>query len=527
MSHIRMIQSSVKLDNNLILDITKEANALIEHERQESKLPGEASFSEAEIERALKNNQDGDASLFKRIHHGRLAFDHAARRWYVWRGYYWSEDLVEEALAAIDYVVEVYEREAQRWAWIRLKASKENDKDSGKEAEAKQRRFLSRIAALQVLKRKRDILVLAAAGEHSLGMAGEEWDSDPWLLGCVNGTIDLRNGVFRSGKQSDYIKTVCPTPWQGLEAKAPIFESFLKDTFDSNTELISYVQRFFGYAITGQVSEHIMAIFCGHGRNGKGTLLEIIGHVLGPLAGPIKAEMLLKQAQPRSSGSPDSDIIKLRGKRMVWASETDEGRLLNHGKVKWLTGGDTLCGREPYARREVQFTPTHKLVMVTNYKPKVDPNDFAMWQRIHLVPFTQSFVDEPHHSNEQRRNPHLLEQLRSEAPGILAWLVRGCMAWQREGLRPPATVKAATKRYREEEDILGQYLEERCFRSPQASVQAGKLYADYRAWCQEMGHTPDNNTIFGKYMRGCFETTEGRVVFYRGVGLKAFEREQG
>ncbi|HQN18497.1 MAG TPA: phage/plasmid primase, P4 family, partial [Syntrophobacteraceae bacterium] len=394
-------------------------------------------ISDSDLWRAVNSGEDGDAFLFTQVHRDKLVFDHAAGTWYEWQGHYWAEDNVVEHMAAVDAVIDAYGEAAQREAWKRLAASKRNDRKAEEAAEQRENAYLRRVGELQRLHRKRNVLTLAAAGRRSLGITGDEWDQNPWLMACPNGTVDLQTGKIRPGRQDDFLKTVCPTAWRDLDAKAPAWIAFLTEIMDGDQELVGYLQRLLGYAITGLSTEHVFPILWGAGRNGKGTLLQALADVLGPLAGPCKSEMLLEQGRTRSSAAPDSDLMALRGKRVVWASETDEGRKLNAGRVKWLVGGDTLVGRAPFAKREITFKPTHTLLLLTNHKPKADPTDYALWQRVHLIPFALSFVDEPHQANERKRDPYLIERLRAESSGILAWLVRGCLAWQREGLRPP------------------------------------------------------------------------------------------
>jgi len=132
--------------------------------------------------------------------------------------------------------------------------------------------------------------------------------------------------------------------------------------------------------------------------------------------------------------------MALKGKRIVWASETGEGRHLNIGKVKWLTGEDTITARAPFAKRQITFSPTHTLFLLTNHKPHITADDYAIWQRVHLVPFNLSFIDEPKTEYERKRDPDLSKKLKEEASGILAWLVRGCLSWRIEGLNPPRIV---------------------------------------------------------------------------------------
>jgi putative DNA primase/helicase len=325
---------------------------------------------------------------------------------------------------------------------------------------------------------------------------------------------------FRAGRPSDFIKTVCPTEFKGLDKPCPTWERFLNEIFDNNLSLVNFVHRLLGYSITGLTIEHILPVLWGQGRNGKSTLFNTLHHVLGPLAGPIQAEMLLDQGKFRSSSGPASDIMALRGKRIVWASETDEGRKFNMGRVKWLVGGDTLCGREPFGRKEINFQPTHTLFLLTNHKPKADPNDYALWQRIHLIPFELSFIDDPQKQNERKRDPYLSEKLETEAPGILAWLIRGCQAWQHEGLNPPGIVLSATNKYQESEDIIGHFMSDLCVLSGDKQVGAGALYKEYQKWCEGNGHKPISGTRFGEYMGKKFEGEKkmtGKI--YYGIGL--------
>jgi len=273
---------------------------------------------------------------------------------------------------------------------------------------------------------------------------------------------------------------VAQTPWHGLEAHAQNFMQFLNDIFKGEKELIEFVQRLLGLASSGILTEHIFPILWGPGRNGKTTLFESIKAVTGELSGPIQAEMLLKQTFTRSSAGPSPDIMGLQGKRIVWADEIEEGRLLNVAKVKWLVGGDTLIGRPVQGKKEIRFKPTHTLFLLTNHKPHIPADDPAIWQRVFLIEFSMSFVDDPKGNNERQRDPYIREKLLDEAPGILAWLVRGFMDYYKYGLNPPASVKLNTNKYREDEDIIGQFIDEYCSMSRDFKEQANPLFLQSR-----------------------------------------------
>jgi putative DNA primase/helicase len=284
--------------------------------------------------------------------------------------------------------------------------------------------------------------------------------------------------------------------------------------------MVLFVQRLFGYCLTGLTTEPVYPILWGKGRNGKGVLIETFASVLGGYAGPVEAEIVLKQKMTRNSGGPTSDIMALRGKRLVWSSEIEEGRRLDAAKVKWLTGNDSLTGRPMYGKNQIDFRPTHKLILLTNHKPHSSSDDLALWERIHLIEFPLSFVDNPKAKNERKADKNLLEKLKAERPGILAWLVRGCLGWQKEELNPPETVLLATNNYRDEENKISQFINEQCVQSPDEKVTAGDLYRVYGWWANDKGLPLMSIRKFGLEMQNRFRSEKGRHTIYFGIRLK-------
>ena len=339
--------------------------------------------------------------------------------------------------------------------------------------------ILKRIGKLHARQRKENVLTLAAAGDGSLGITGEEWDTDPWVIGCPNGVICLKTGELRQGKPGDYIKTVANTEWTGIDTPCPAWERFLAEVFNGDAEIITYIQTLLGYGLIGDTPLHIIPILWGRGRNGKGTLLEIVKYILGPYAFKAEAEMLLDQKSAKAPNAHNSGILALQGKRIVWTSEVDEGRRFNAAKVKELVGGDTLSGRAAYGRDHKEFRPSHLLLLLTNTKPTANSADYALWQRIHLIEFGISFVENPTGTTEKPADLKLAEKLKAEGPGVLAWMVRGCLRFNREGLKVPDQVRAAVARYRAEEDIIGNFIAERCIEKDSAETPKGVLYQAY------------------------------------------------
>lgn len=301
-----------------------------------------------------------------------------------------------------------------------------------------------------------------------------KFDNDPYLLNCLNGVVNLRTGELLPHDPSFRITKLCPVVYDP-DAKAPTWEKFLSDIFCGDQSLIDYIQRAVGYSATGDVCEDAFFICWGSGSNGKSTFINVISHVLGDYAKAIAPDALLRRNQ--QSDTHPTAIADLCGVRFGVAMETDEGRVLSAARVKMLTGRDTVKAR--FMRRDYfQFKPTHKLWLVTNHKPIVPDTTPAMWRRIHLIPFVAFF-------DEKTRDTKMTEKLLAEAEGILAWIVKGCLEWQKVGLNPPKVVREATREYQTENDKLQLWLEECCVPDPKAVTPFSDLYASYENWCRE------------------------------------------
>jgi putative DNA primase/helicase len=277
------------------------------------------------------------------------------------------------------------------------------------------------------------------------------------------------------------------------------WERFLAEVFAGDRELIDFLQRLLGYGITKLGTEHKLAVLWGRGRNGKDTLLETLNRVLGCVASAVSTDVIL--SRNRNPGSATPNTYALRELRIAWASETNEEATLDAGRVKHLTGGGSIVARPLYGS-PVTFQPGFLLMLMTNYKPRAGGTDFALWKRVLLIPFTQSFVEEPdpENSNEHKAIPNLVDRLAEEAPGVLAWLVRGCLDWQEQGLNPPDVVKLATKEYQQGQDTIEQFIEEECTVFCSNEVKTSTLYAAYRNWAKSSGIRPMSRNAFGREM---------------------------
>lgn len=309
-------------------------------------------------------------------------------------------------------------------------------------------------------------------------------DKKPWLLNCVNGVLDLRNGELGPHDPELYITQLCPTEYCP-EALAPTWLRFLDEVFEGKTELVEWVQKLLGYCLSGNVSEHCLPIFYGNGRNGKSTLLKMAMHVMGTdYSGSVPSGFL---AQTHSEQHP-TKLVELYGKRLVVDFETDDNMKLNEALVKRITGGDQISARR--MREDFwKFDPSHKLVLSTNYEPKVKGFDIAIWSRLKKVPFLVSFLG--------REDRQMDDKLAAEAPGVLAWMVRGCLAWQRGGLVDVAEVVAATEVYRNEQDTVSQFMADKLEKLAGSKLRKVDVVNSYRAWCSANAAEAVGAKLFG------------------------------
>jgi putative DNA primase/helicase len=470
------------------------------------------SVSIAEVTQAAFDRQSGAAALFVKVFQGHFVFDHAAGIWYVWAGHHWKPEPYGEPLSGCDVIQRLFRDARNHHAGEReLLAGKlktgGSDVDENKikadiaAIDHKYKACAEQATALTALHYRKSVVEFSAQGPGSLGISGDEWDLKPWLLPCRNGVVDLRTGDLHHGRQEDYLKTFCPTDYQQQGTIRPTWERTLMDILQHDQapdrDLYFFVQRLFGCALIGEVIEHILPIFYGIGRNGKDTILSAIHHVLGDLAGPIQAEMLLDNGRMRSSAGPSPDIMALRGRRIAWAAETNEGRKMDTARVKYLTGGTWLTGRPPFGKRDISFPPSHTLFLMTNHKPRVNADDYAAWKRLLLIPFQNSFVDDPNEPHEKPKDTDLPNKLKAEASGILAWLVEGCLDWQKYGLSTPDIVKNATLEYQAAEDIINLFVGDCCDQGANYWTPAEDLYREYRQWCDDAGIKPMTGTAFG------------------------------
>ena len=348
-----------------------------------------------------------------------------------------------------------------------------------------------------------------ASTRHPIAVRAADFDRDPMLLNVDNGTVDLRTGRLRKHRPDDLLTKIVPVAYDP-QADAPRWRAFLNVIFPDRPDLIAYVQRALGYSITGDVSMHVLFLSIGGGRNGKSTLINTVQDVVGTYARTADPELLLVQ---RGEVHP-TRLADLHGARFVPSIEVEDGRRLAEAFVKWLTGGDVIKARRMH-RDFFEFEPTHHIWMAANHKPGIRGVDVGIWSRIHLIPFTVHLPSALGDAYDE----HFRDKLREEYPGILRWLVDGCLAWQREGLNPPDEVVAATAAYRAEMDAMGRFIADRCTTEPDAKTPAAALYGAYKQWVDEVGEYRQPQMKFNEYLtqRGFTEHRSSSGKYWKGI----------
>ncbi|MDO8795388.1 MAG: phage/plasmid primase, P4 family [Vicinamibacterales bacterium] len=317
-----------------------------------------------------------------------------------------------------------------------------------------------------------DHVVSMAEWQPEMMDLGNQWDHDPWLLGVPNGVVDLRTGKLRAGDPADRLTMICGVPYDP-NAACPRWWQFLSEVFEDDVDIVDFVFQLCGYMLTGRTTEQILIICYGPGANGKSRFLGALKAVFGDYAATLPFSSIVQTGNETVS----NDLAALEGRRLVVASEINEGVRLNEARLKSLTGEDAISARFLYGEH-FTFTPVAKFIFGVNHKPVVKDDSHGFWRRVRLLPFMRKFEG-------AANDPMLAEKLLAEGPGILAWAVQGCLAWQAGKLPLPSAIKDATAEYEADSDQLSEFLAAFCEQDPEESVAAAELYRAYVTWCDQ------------------------------------------
>jgi putative DNA primase/helicase len=447
--------------------------------------------------RVYHYTDSGNGERLVSRHGGDIRYCHPQKTWYLWDRRRWAADRGGRMMHLAKCIARDLYAEALQIA-----------------ADDARKSCITWALASESAEKRRAALVCAQS-EPGVPVLPEQFDADPWLLNCRNGTIDLASGELRPHRREDLITRLCPVEYRP-DARSALWERFLNETTGGNRELQEFLQRAVGYSLTGNTSEEKLFFVHGPAAAGKSTFLEAVKSTLGDYAKSADFETFIQRSQ---AGAVRNDIAELAGRRFVVSIEVDEGKKLAEGLVKLVTGGDTVRARFLY-QEAFDFLPQFKLWLAANHAPKVKHDDSAMWRRILRIPFEQVVP-------EERRDPSIksrLKDIHESGPAILAWAVEGCLRWREEGLGVPGVVKEATEQYRLDMDPLREFIADCCVLAPQAWCATAKLREAYERYCREAGEKhPAGANQFRDSLRGrgCEHTRRHGVHGWLGIGLLA------
>lgn len=419
-----------------------------------NRLIGRAKANGRASGRLSKGSDEFLALQFAEEHAEDLRFVAIWGQWFVWREGRWQRD---DTLLALDYA-----RSICRAASVACSAKSI--------ASAKT------IAAVERL----------AKADRRLAATADQWDQNIWWLNTPAGTIDLRTGKMRTHRREDHMtKSTRFTPG----GECPLWLAFLGRITDGNAALVNFLQRVAGYCLTGSIEEH--ALFFGHGKgaNGKSVFISTISGAMGDYSKVAPMEQFIVSTHDHHP----TGLAALRGARLVTAQETEEGRRWAESKIKALTGGDRISAR--FMRQDFfEFLPQFKLVIIGNHRPGLRAVDEAIRRRMILIPFSITIPAED-------RDEKLSERLLAEGPGILQWMIDGCVKWQEEGLAQPEAVRKATDDYLDGEDLQAQWLAERCVEQKGCYTTAADLFESWQKWAEVAREVPGSKKRFSQMLQ--------------------------
>lgn len=434
----------------------------------------------------------GNAERFTDIHGEILRYSYVRKSWYFYNGKIWCTDQQGKIKNMADEVIE------------KMKHEKIYVADDTTEEEA-MKLFRRHIKNTRNHSGKTNMI---KESEHLVPIQPEAFDNDLHLFNVQNGYIDLKKGTLHEHDKDKYFTKISNVEYTD-KADCPMWEEFLQQIFDGDTELIDYMQRAVGYSLSGSTEEQMMFILHGNGRNGKSVFLDIVTELFGTYSTNIQPQAIMVKQQ---SSNANPDIAKLAGARLVTTTEPNDGNRFDEGLIKQLTGGDRVTARFLY-EDEFEFTPQFKLWMATNHKPFIRGTDDGIWRRMAIVPFS---VQIPEHKVDRK----LTHKLRREITAIMQWAVEGYLKWQQDGLKEPIIIKQQRDEYRTEMDSIEAFIQECCTLDNKSSVQASALFQAYDDWSRTNNEYRMSSTKFGREVGKKFPKFRSNGTYYKGIAIR-------
>lgn len=429
---------------------------------------------EVENDKEFALTDAGNAERFEAMFGAQIRYCKVHCKWFIWDGKRWEKD---DDGKIINYAISCV-RSIKPYADM----LPEGDKRKEMLKHAIRSESSSRLKAMLEI----------AAGMNTLRIGANDFDKDPWLLNCKNGTINLKTGKMHEHNYKDYITSICGTHYDE-KCATPLWNKLLETVTEGDEEYIDFMQRAFGYSLSGDINEQVMFVLYGYGSNGKSTLLNVICEAISGYAKTASSESIML----KKNESVNNDIAILRGARLVQSNEVEENKTLSVKTIKELTGGGSISARFLYGEF-FEFMPTFKWFLACNHKPIIRDTTHSIWRRLKIMPFNATIT-------EAERDKYLQSKIiDSELPGVLAWMVKGFKNWQEKGLdKMPSIVSKANDEYRSDMDTFSQFVQQMLISEDGARITHTAMRDAYLTWCEEIGERPMPSNKFTPKLKEC------------------------
>ena len=433
----------------------------------------------------------GNADRFVAAYQGQVKHAHQLG-WFTWNGANWDRDLGEKTV--------------MHYAGQLIQVINE---EIGLADDKKLIKMLNRTREMLSMNNSRKNALAITKVSPVVGIGADSFDKAEYLFNVANGVVNLRTGELKKHDPDLLLSKISPIDYNP-EAECPKFEKFMDEITCGDRELALWMQTYFGYSMTANVQEQLFSVFYGTGGNGKSVLVNVISTIMGQYTLETPVETIMSK---HGASGMSNDIARIKGARLVTCRESDNGQALAESLIKSLTGGDKIAAR--FLHKEFfEFRPVAKWILFTNHKPSIKGTDQGIWRRVKLVPFNYRVP-------EDKKNKNLEPELLGEASGILNWLVEGCLMWQKNGFPKCDAINHATSDYQQDEDRIGEFLQEASNTGPGLKTSASELYKAYRWFCRDAGDMPLNSRNFPKKMeeKGHTKKRGGSGNFWDGIAL--------
>ncbi|MGE5391118.1 MAG: phage/plasmid primase, P4 family [Deltaproteobacteria bacterium] len=445
--------------------------------------------------RDFNQTDHGNAQRLLKFAGNQLRYCHQNKKWYIWADTHWQEDDCQDvklkAIKSVEHTIDLVKAELQgdKQKEI-LKWCQKSQSNAAIKAMVEMSQFMENIPV------KKDA-----------------FDSNPYLLNCLNGTLDLRTGELHDHCQDDLISK-CIATYYDSEAQCPTWTAFIHQAMGGDQDAIAYLQMAVGITLTGALLKKFFFVY-GPSNTGKSRFIEAINYLLGDYSLGLAMDILMSTKFDTGRG-PSPELVRLIGARAVITSETTDGKRLDGALVKRITGGDTLAVRGLYSE-PIEFIPYFKLWIHGNYKPDIQGDDSGIWNRLVLIPFNN--IIEP-----ENQDPDLLNKFKAELPGILAWAMQGCFKWINNDEilpEPPELFAREAADYQESMDYMGQFIKDCCIQEEGQNVPVGDLYKAFCNWSLKNGRKPISNQKLKTRLeeRGYKQDRNRNIRYWKGLSL--------